>query len=284
MKFEFIEARKAQYPVVDLCRVLRVSRSGFYAWSKREESVRARENRRLGLEVKAAFTESKGRYGSPRLWHQLRAAGVQIGRHRTARLMREHKLKARARRRFTVTTDSRHSLPTASNLLERDFTADAPDRVWVADVTFLPTREGWLYLAVVLDLFSRRVVGFAMSARNDESLTISALTMALEMRRPAPGLIHHSDRGTTYASGGYQELLGRHGAQCSMSRKGDCWDNAVAESFFSTLDFECESADLFPSRATARHLVLEYILSFYNPTRLHSTLGYRSPAEYEAAA
>ena len=197
--------------------------------------------------------------------------------------MREQQLQARPRRKFVVTTDSDHSLPTPPNLLARHFRAESPDRVWAADVTYLPTREGWLYLAVVLDLYSRRVVGWAMSERNDEELTLVALQMALDQRRPAPGLVHHSDRGATYASGEYQDVLARHGITCSMSRAGDCWDNAVVESFFSTLDSECEHADLFPSRTAARRLVADYILGFYNPTRLHSYLGYVSPMEFERA-
>jgi transposase InsO family protein len=169
-------------------------------------------------------------------------------------------------------------------LLDRDFTTSAPDRVWAGDVTFLPTGEGWLYLAVLLDLYSRRVVGWAMSERNDEALTLSALEMALAQRDPEPGLIHHSDRGTTYASGEYQDVLAKRSIRCSMSRKGDCWDNAVVESFFSSLDFECAEHETFSSRAAARRAVTEYILTFYNPTRLHSTLGYVSPMEYERAA
>lgn len=182
------------------------------------------------------------------------------------------------------TTHSNHGLSTPPNLLDRNFTADAPDRVWAGDVTFLPTREGWLYLAVLLDLYSRRVVGCAMSERNDEALTLAALRMALDQRQPEPGLLHHSDRGTTYASGTYQDELAKHGVVCSMSRKGDCWDNAVVESFFSTLDIECARGEVFTSRNAARREVTEYILGFYNPTRLHSYLGYMSPMEFERAA
>jgi transposase InsO family protein len=175
-------------------------------------------------------------------------------------------------------------LSTPPNVLARSFNVPARDRAWVGDVTYLPTREGWLYLAVLLDLYSRRVVGWAMSERNDEALTLSALQMALEQREPPPGLVHHTDRGTTYASGTYQDLLARHGLVCSMSRKGDCWDNAVAESFFSTLKFECGNRGPFRSRSAARSEVTDYILTFYNPTRLHSYLGYRSPMEFERVA
>jgi len=206
-----------------------------------------------------------------------------VCRHRVARLMREQQLKARHRRKFVATTDSAHALPTPPNLLKRDFRAEAPNRVWAGDVTYLPTREGWLYLAVLLDLCSRRVIGWAMSENNDEDLTLAALQMALDQRQPAPGLVHHTDRGSTYASGDYQDVLAKHGIMCSMSRRGNCWDNAVVESFFSTLDHECEHADLFPSRSAARRHVADYILGFYNPTRLHSYLGYVSPMEFERA-
>jgi transposase InsO family protein len=284
VRFAFIDAKKAQYPVSALCSVLKVQRSGYYAWLGREEAAHATEDRQLTVEIRAIFAESKKRYGSPRVHRELRKRGTHVCRHRVARLMREQELQARPRRKFVSTTDSRHSLPTPPNVLDRDFNATAPDRAWVGDVTYLRTLEGWLYLAVLLDLYSRRVVGWAMSEHNDEALTLSALQMALDQRQPEPGLIHHTDRGTTYASGTYQDLLTRHAIVCSMSRKGNCWDNAVAESFFSTLDFECGIEVLFSSRAVARREVTQYILAFYNPTRLHSYLGYRSPMEYERAA
>lgn len=284
MRFAFIDAKKARFPISDLCRVLQVQRSGYYAWREREESARVTNDRLLAVEVAALFAESKKRYGSPRVHRELRKRGRRVCRHRVARLMREQRLRARARRKFVRTTQSNPGLPTPPNLLERSFTAEAPNRVWVGDVTYLPTREGFLYLAVLLDLYSRRVVGWATSEHNDEALTLAALRVALDLRQPAPGLVHHSDRGTTYASGAYQDELAKHELVCSMSRKGDCWDNAVVESFFSTLDIECENGDMFASRAAARREVTEYILGFYNPTRLHSTLGYRSPMEYERAA
>jgi putative transposase len=284
MRFAYIDAKKAPtFPVTELCRVLKVQPSGYYAWRARGESTHMKQDRLLGVEIRAAFEQSKHRYGSPRLYRALRNQGIHVGRHRVARLMREDGLRARRRRRFAHTTDSKHTMPTAPNVLNRKFAVDATDRIWVGDVTYLPTSEGWLYLAVLLDLYSRRVVGWAMSERNDEALTLMALQMALDQRQPQPGLIHHSDRGTTYASGTYQDVLAAHGIVCSMSRKGNCWDNAVAESFFSTLDIECEHGDLFPSRSVARREVAEYILGFYNPTRLHSTLGYRSPMEFEHA-
>lgn len=284
MRFAFIDAKKAKFPVSDLCRVLKVQRSGYYAWLEREESARAKDDRVLAVEVAAVFAESKKRYGSPRVHRELRKRGRQVGRHRIARLMREHRLRARTRRKFVRTTHSNPGQQTPPNVLNRDFSPEAPDRVWAGDVTYLPTREGWLYLAVLLDLYSRRVVGWAMSEHNDEALTLAALRMAIDQRQPAPGLMHHSDRGTTYASGTYQDVLAKHGFVCSMSRKGNCWDNAVVESFFSSLDIECENGDMFSSRAAARREVTDYILGFYNPTRLHSTLGYLSPMEYERAA
>lgn len=284
MRFAFIDAKKAKFSISALCRMFQVRRSGYYAWREREESTRVADDRVLGVEVAAVFGESKKRYGSPRVHRELRKRGRRVCRHRVARLMREQRLRARARRKFVRTTHSNPGLPTPPNRLERKFTAEAPNRVWAGDVTYLPTREGFLYLAVLLDLYSRRVVGWAMSEHNDEALTLAALRVALDQRQPEPGLVHHSDRGATYASGSYQDELAKHGLVCSMSRKGDCWDNAVVESFFSSLDIECENGDMFASKAAARREVTEYILGFYNPARLHSTLGYLSPMEYERAA
>ena len=262
-----------------LCKVLQVRTSGYYAWLGRDESATAKENRQLAVEVAATFKQFKGRYGSPRIHREL-----HVCRHRVARLMREQRLCARSRRRFVKTTDSNHVWKTPKNLLGRNFEVPEPDRVWAGDVTYLPTREGWLYLAVLLDLYSRKVVGWSMSEHNDEALTLAALQMALDQRQPEPGLIHHSDRGTTYASGTYQDVLEQNDIICSMSRKGDCWDNAVVESFFSSLDIECANQQVFGSRAVARREVAEYILGFYNSTRLHSYLGYTSPMEFERAA
>lgn len=284
MRFRFIEAEKANYPVCMLCRVLKVRRSGFYAWSQRPESERSRTDKQLSVEVCSLFKANKRRYGSPRIHEELKAQGRQVGRHRVARLMREQGLQARRPRRFVRTTDSRHTLAVAPNLLERNFEASAPNQVWVGDVTFIATLEGWLYLAVLVDLFSRRIVGWAMSEKNDERLTLRALQMAIDQRRPAPGLIHHTDRGTTYAATEYQDLLHRLGFRCSMSRKGNCLDNAVAESLFSTIKTECTEWETFSTREAARRQVLEYILTFYNPTRRHSYLGYKSPMEFERAA
>ena len=230
------------------------------------------------------FAQSKGTYGSPRIRSALRIAGMPTCRHRIAKLMRKEGLCARPRRKYVVTTNSKHEQPIAPNLLERDFVTTAPNKVWAGDVTYLPTREGWLYFAVLLDLFSRRVVGWAFSDQNDEQLTLSALRLAVDQRRPPKGLVHHSDRGATYASNAYQDELLEHGFVCSMSRKGDCWDNAVVESFFSTLDIECAGGKPFATHAIARRTVTEYVLGFYNPTRLHSYLGDTSPMEFERAA
>ena len=284
MRFAFIEAEKARYSVKLLCKVLRVRRSGYYASRTRPEAKRTIEDRRFGLEVTAVFKDRNGRYGSPRVHAELTKSGQRIGRHRVARIMRQRGLKARPRRRFVTTTDSTHSLAVAPNLLDRQFVVDAPNRVWLGDVTYLPTSNGWLYLAVLLDLYSRRVVGWAFSEKNDEALTLAALRMAIAQRQPPSGLIHHSDRGTTYASTNYRDVLARHGIVCSMSRKGDCWDNAPVESFFSTLEFECLQQHPFTSAALTRARVLQFILSFYNPIRLHSSLGYRSPVGFERVA
>jgi putative transposase len=282
MKYEFIEAEKANFPVGVLCTVLSVGRSGYYAWSTREESNHAREDRQLSVEVRCAFETSKRRYGSPRVHAELQAQGRRAGRHRVARLMRAEGLQARRRRRFVATTDSRHGFPTPKNIVARCFEAAAKDKVWVGDVTFIATLEGWLYLAVLIDLYSRRVVGWAMGKNNDEDLTLGALNMAIAERRPRrDDLVHHTDRGTTYASGRYQEILRREGIRGSMSRKGDCWDNAVAESFFSSLKTEGIGDVTFSSRDAARRVVFEYIAAFYNSTRRHSYLGYKSPMEFE---
>jgi len=281
MRFALIEAKKAQFPISVLCSVLKVRRSGYYAWLCRGASVRELDDQRLTVEIRAVFHENKRRYGSPRVCRELRARGKRVCRHRVARLMREQQLRARARRKFVRTTDSAHAMATPPNLLRRDFHTAKPDRVWAGDVTYLPTREGWLYLAVLLDLYSRRVVGWAMSEHNDEALTLATLQMALDQRQPEPGLLHHTDRGTTYASGTYQDMLARHGIVCSMSRKGDCWDNAVAESFFATLRVELVDDERYATIRDAEVSIGDYVESFYNTERLHSHLDYVSPIEFE---
>lgn len=281
MRFAFIAAEKAAFPVTVLCRILAVSRAGFYAAQARPVAGRARRDAQLAVEIAAIHGESRQRYGSPRVHAELRARGRGVSRKRVARLMHHRGLAGRRRRRYRVTTDSRHPFPVAANVLARQFTAPAPDAVWVTDITYIPTGEGWLYLAVILDLCSRGIVGWAMSERITRRLTLDALGMALGHRRPPQGLLHHSDRGSQYASGDYQTALVRQGIVCSMSRRGDCWDNAVAESFFATLKVELVHDALWPTRAAARVAVFEYIEVFYNRQRRHSSLGFLSPLAFE---
>ena len=281
MKFAFITEEKVAFPIAALCRLLAVSPSGYYAALGRPRSRHACRDEHLAEQVTEAHLASKRRYGSPRIHAEIKAAGERVGRKRVARLMRERKLAARTRRRFRTTTDSKHDFPIAPNVLERDFTASAPDRAWVTDITFVWTAQGWLYLAVILDLFSRRVVGWATSQNVDRYLALAALDTALARRRPGPGLVHHSDRGSTYASGDYRKALAARSIRCSMSRKGDCWDNSVAESFFSTLKRELEGIDAFESRAGATLSIGDYIDGFYNLQRRHSAIGYTSPVEFE---
>jgi transposase InsO family protein len=267
-----------------LCRTLLVSTSGFYAWCRRGLSLRAQEDAALKVEIRAAHAASGKTYGSPRILEDLKADGQHVGRKRVARLMREEGIEGQRKRRFRVTTDSRHSHPVAANQLNRNFTASAPNKIWVTDITYIWTREGWVYLAAILDLFSRRVVGWSMDSRIDQTLALDALGMALRTRRTEPGLLHHSDRGVQYASGDYQAQLRECGIVCSMSRKGDCWDNAVAESFFSTLKAELVHRTDYVTRRQARASVFEYIEAFYNPRRRHSALGYVSPVDHETAS
>ncbi len=281
MKFAFIAEPKVAFSIVVLCRALEVSTSGYYAWIGRPVAAHAGRDAELDVRVRAAHAGSKGRYGSPRVHAELRANGEHVGRKRIARLMKRAGLAGRRRRRFQATTDSKHAFPIAPNVLERDFTATEPNQAWVTDITFLWTQEGWLYLAVILDLFSRRVVGWATSANVDRHLALDALDSALRARRPSRGLVHHSDRGSTYASGDYRRALATHGIECSMSRKGDCWDNAVAESFFASLKREVEEIDRLESRAQAVLILGDYIERFYNLRRRHSTIGYKSPVEFE---
>lgn len=284
MRFTFIDAQKALYPLVVLCRVLQVGRSGFYAWQRREPSVRAQADKVLESKIEVAFRDSRGTYGSPRIRAQLTSQGVPVSKRRVARLMRRRGLCGLGKARFVRTTDSRHKLPIAPNLLARDFTAAAPNKVWVTDVTFVWTLQGWLYLAAILDLFSRRVVGWGMSVHNDEALVLGALNMALTTRRPARGLIHHSDRGSVYCGTQYLAVLKAHGVHRSMSRKGDCWDNAVAESFFGTLKQEMLYRRELESRRAAQTAIFEYLEVYYNPKRRHSTLGFLSPVNFEERA
>ena len=281
MKFAFVEAGKAWAPVRALCKAVGVSRSGFYAWTRRTSSARARGDAKLRVHIAAIHKRSRGIYGSPRVHAELRAAGTQVGRKRVARLMRDLSIRSRSRRRFKATTDSKHAFPVAANVLDRQFTVDKPDKAWVADITYVWTDEGWLYVAAVLDLFSRRVVGFAMSDRIDRRLALDALASAAAQRGPSAKLIHHSDRGSQYASADYRAALSTLGLTCSMSRKGNCWDNAVAESFFATLKTELVYLRRFATRSEAREAIFDFIEVFYNRQRRHSTLGFKSPVEFE---
>ena len=281
MRFRFVDAEKAFYPVRLLCRCLAVSRGGYYAWRKRRVSDRAREDARLAVEIAASHAESRRTYGSPRVLRDLRDQGRRVSRKRVARLMRELGLVARRRRRFRATTDSKHAFPVASNVLMREFEVPAPNTAWVTDITYVATGEGWLYLAVILDLFSRRVVGFALSDRITRELVLEALLRALAKRPGVRDLIHHSDRGSQYASHDYRRALEREGITCSMSRRGNCWDNAVAESFFGTLKVELVHENDFATRQEAEAQITEYIEDFYNVRRRHSSLGYESPLAFE---
>jgi putative transposase len=279
--FELVHAEKANFPVDLLCRVLSVSRSGYYAWCKGTPSERQRTNERLLAEIRAIHERHRQRYGSPRMHAELVDRGCKVGKHRVARLMRENGIKARPRRRFRRTTDSGHKLPVAPNLVERRFTATAPNQAWVGDITYIWTTEGWTYLAVLLDLYSRRVVGWAMRKSLSRDLAIAALQKALAGRRPPPGLVHHTDRGCQYASADYQRMLERHGSRCSMSRAGDCWDNAVAESFFATLKKELVHGCAFQTRSEAYDSISDYIENYYNPERRHSAADNLSPVNFE---
>ena len=281
MRFAFIAEEKAAFPVRLLCRTLQVSRAGFYAWQGRPPAPRARADNRLGLEIAAIHAESRERYGSPRVHAELADRGCRISRKRVARLMRARGLAARRRRRVRVTTHSRHPFPVAPNVLARQFERPQPDRAWVTDITYIPTGEGWLYLAVLLDLCSRLAVGWAMSERLTDDLTLDALGMALARRCPPQGLLHHSDRGSQYASGDYQRVLAQHGIVGSMSHRGNCWDNAVAESFFATIKVELVHDAAWATRAAARAELVEYLEVFYNGQRRHSALGYLSPRAFE---
>jgi len=283
VKFAFIDAEKAAYPVSAWCRCLQVSRSGFYAFRTRPESSHTATDRRLRVLVRASFDASRQRYGSPRVHADLGDQDVRVSRKRVVRVMREEGLQARARKRYKGTTMSDHDQPVAANLLNRDFTAEAPNQRWVGDTSeFLVGDGGKLYLAVILDLFSRFVVGWAVSAVNDRHLTMKALGMAIKRRCPQAGLLHHSDQGCTYASEDYQTVLAAFGITCSMSRRGDCYDNAVMESFFSTV--KAELGEHFETYGIAKAQLFDYIEAFYNQRRRHSTLGQISPAAFERRA
>ena len=284
MRYAFIREHRPRWPVGVMCRVLRVSRSGFYGWHKRAPSARARRRDRLLARIHVVHQEHRELYGSPRVHRALLIDGESVSRNTVAKLMRQANIRARTRRRFVPrTTDSAHTRPVADNLLERDFTAEAPDRKWVADITYVPTDEGWLYFAAVLDVFSRRIVGWSMADHLETDLVADALRMALVHRRPQPGLLHHSDRGVQYASDDYQHLLLRHGIIVSMSDRGDCYDNAMMESFFATFKTELVYLQSYQTRDEAKLSIFEYVEVLYNRKRLHSSLGYVSPEMFEAA-
>jgi transposase InsO family protein len=282
VRFLFIRAEKACYPLTVLCRVLEVSRSGYYAFEKRSPSMRENADRELTEQIREIHRKSRRTYGSPRVHREFRDGRRQrVGCKRVARLMRMAGIVGRRRRKFCRTTDSSHGLPVAENLLNRRFEMTQPNQGWVGDVTYIRTVAGWLYLAVILDLFSRRVVGYALSRHNDTRLALAALEAALRCRTVLSGLLHHTDQGSPYASDDYQAALKTHGIVCSMSRRGNCWDNAVSESFFSTLksDLDLDDPESTPELAAAQ--VVDYIDNFYNPERRHSSLDYLSPIEYE---
>ncbi len=281
MRFVFIAAEKAKYPVRMLCELLDVSRSGYYAWVDRPAPPKTISDARLVVEIKAAMVRGRGTYGSPRVHRDLLAHGIRVNKKRVERLMRASDLVARQKRRFVHTTDSNHDHPIAPNVLARDFNVKAANKAWVGDVTYIPTGEGWLYLAVLLDLFSRRVVGWATSATNDTELALRALDGALRARHPRAGLVHHTDRGSPYASGDYRGMLDLNSIVASMSRTGDCYDNAVAESFFATLKAEHVDHEDFATRDLGTASIGDYIEGFYNCARRHSHVGYVSPIEFE---
>lgn len=285
MKFACIARHVGEFQVRLMCRVLIVSPSGFYAWCRRGPSLRSEANQRLKFHIRIVHRVAKKRYGAPKVHEELRAQGILCGKNRVARLMREDGLKSKRSRHFRVTTQSGHAHPVAENQVGRRFALDQNrerNRVWAADITYVPTREGWLYLAVVLDLASRRAIGWSIDRLLDRTLVVRAMTMALTQRRPPPGLLHHSDRGSQYASTDYQHLLRHNGMILSMSRSGDCWDNAVAESFFATLKTELVVDADWHTRREAKTALVEFIEVWYNRQRRHQTLGYRTPVQYES--
>lgn len=281
MRYQFIKEQQEHFSLSALCRAMQVGRSGFYAWRNRAKSERQRQNETLTEQIQAAYEESDATYGSPRIYSDLQEADIPCSQKRIARLMRLHHLSAVLPKRFVLTTDSDHAMPIAENLLARIFEAEKPDTRWTADITYIWTSQGWLYLAVILDLFSRRIVGWAMDQTIDRTLVLSALDMAIVGRKPGSDLLCHSDRGSQYASGDYQKRLKEVGIVCSMSRRGNCWDNAPTESFFATLKKEMVYRTRFETREQARSAIFRWIEVWYNRKRRHSTLGYISPEAFE---
>jgi transposase InsO family protein len=284
VKFAFIKEHRQTWPAGVICRVLDVSRAGFFAWLKRPLSRRGRRRRELAAKIRRVHQEHRGVYGSPRVTAALKAQGEKVCQNTVARVMKEQEIRSKTKRRFVPrTTDGRHAHAVADNVLDRDFAATKPNRKWAADITYVPTDQGWLYMAAVIDLCSRRIVGWSMADHMEAELVSDALSMALTRRRPREGLLHHSDRGVQYACDAYQSLLARHGIQCSMSGKGDCWDNAVMESFWATLKTELVYQETYATPEEARASIFEYVEAFYNRKRLHSSLGYLSPEMFEAS-
>jgi putative transposase len=281
MTFRFIEGHKDEWPVRVMCATLEVSPAGYYAWLVRPPSFQEQRREALLVLIQGIHAEAKQRYGSPRVHALLAAREEPCSVNTVAKIMRDNDIRAKSARKFRCTTDSNHPLPVAPNVLGRQFDPQRPNESWVADITYIPTREGWLYLAVVEDLYSRKVVGWSMAATMESRLVVDALEMAVQRRLPGEGLVAHSDRGSQYASDHYQRLLGKHGIECSMSGVGQCWDNAPAESFFASLKKELTHHEDYQTRDEARASLFEYIEAFYNNQRLHSSLGYVTPAAYE---
>lgn len=283
MKYRFIEEHRALWRLRTMCRVLHASKSGYFAWRDGRESPRKAADQALTTQIEAIHEQQRRVYGSPRIHQALRQQGTRVSRKRVERLMRRAGIRVTPSRRFTTTTDSNHDQPIADNLLQQDFSATAPNQKWVTDITYIQTGEGWLYLAAIIDLFSRRVVGWAMSSTMETSLVLTALDMALGNRSPGKDLVHHSDRGSQYASKAYRQALHDDGITASMSRRGNCYDNAVIESFWHSLKVELVYRRSFATRIEAEQAIFEYIEVFYNRARLHSSIGYVSPAAFEAA-
>jgi putative transposase len=280
MKYEFMKENRSKFPLRLMSKIFSVSRSGFYDWESRGEKDES-EKLKICRAIEDIFRSSRKTYGSPRILSQLKALGFKVNKSKVERLMRELGLKAKTKKKFRVTTDSKHNLPVAENILNRNFSPAQANMAWAGDITYVWTREGWLFLAVILDLYSRQVIGWAMHERMPKELTLSALNMALEKRKPPRGLIHHSDRGSQYASAAYRSLLNNYGIICSMSRKGNCWDNAVTESFFHSLKTEMIFFEDFETRDEAKSKIFEWIEVFYNKRRIHSSLGYKTPEQFE---
>ena len=281
MRYQCIDRHRSQYPVRMMCGALKVSRSGYYAWQTRPESNRDNTDRTLTQTIRGIHRDSKGVYGAPKIRAELKAQGYPHGRHKIARLMRVAGLRGCPQRRFKITTQSEPSHPVAKNLLQQNFSAKAPNRLWASDITYIDTQQGWLYLAIVMDLYSRRIVGWSMDQWMSRHLVIDALTMALGSRMPEEQLIHHSDRGAQYTSDDFRNELDKHGIQCSMSGRGNCYDNAVVESFFGLLKRERVNRVRYRTRDEARTDIFEYIECFYNRKRRHGYVGYISPVDFE---